>query len=213
MEENRQITVLCYGDSNTYGYDPHGGRYSADVRWPKRLAKLLGEEYEVISEGLNGRTTTYDREDGIFKNGLPYLTPCLLTHMPIDWLIFMLGTNDCNAELHLSTEDIARGMDKLLNVSRLVCLETQGFVPKTVLVVPAAILPDVEGTPFEDQLDEAAIRKSREIAPYYAALAEKYGCIFLDGTDELEVSAVDCEHLTEAGHARLAQLLCEIIGN
>ena len=51
-------TILCYGDSNTYGYNPVNGlRYPKDVRWTGVLQKLLGEQYAVIEEGCNGRTT------------------------------------------------------------------------------------------------------------------------------------------------------------
>ena len=34
-------TVICFGDSNTYGYDPpvlSGGRYGPDSRWVDLLA-------------------------------------------------------------------------------------------------------------------------------------------------------------------------------
>jgi len=45
-------TILCYGDSNTYGYNPVNGlRYPKDVRWTGVLQKLLGEQYAVIEEG------------------------------------------------------------------------------------------------------------------------------------------------------------------
>lgn len=44
--------ILCYGDSNTYGYNPLNGlRYSKDIRWTGCLQKLLGEEYSIIEEG------------------------------------------------------------------------------------------------------------------------------------------------------------------
>lgn len=50
-------TILCYGDSNTWGNVPSSFlRYPRDVRWPAVLQNLLGEDYEVISEGLCGRT-------------------------------------------------------------------------------------------------------------------------------------------------------------
>ena len=54
-------TVLCYGDSNTYGYNPVNGlRYPQDVRWPGKLQSLLGNGYQIIEEGCNGRTTVFD---------------------------------------------------------------------------------------------------------------------------------------------------------
>ena len=53
-------TILCYGDSNTWGWDPISeSRFDKDVRWPGVLRKALGDDYEVISEGLPGRTTIW----------------------------------------------------------------------------------------------------------------------------------------------------------
>ena len=49
--------ILCYGDSNTWGYIPGtGGRYPRDIRWTGRMAKALGEDYYVLEAGLSGRT-------------------------------------------------------------------------------------------------------------------------------------------------------------
>ena len=67
-------TILCYGDSNTYGYNPVNGlRYPKDVRWTGVLQKLLGEQYAVIEEGCNGRTTVFEDIAEPWKAGLGYL--------------------------------------------------------------------------------------------------------------------------------------------
>ena len=77
-------TVLCYGDSNTYGYNPENGlRYSEDERWTGVLKSLLGPAYNVIEEGCNGRTTIYDDPLEGWKNGKDYLKPCLNSHKPL----------------------------------------------------------------------------------------------------------------------------------
>lgn len=53
--------ILCYGDSNTWGYTPGTGeRHAPDVRWTGVLRRLLGEGWEVLEEGMNGRTTVFD---------------------------------------------------------------------------------------------------------------------------------------------------------
>ena len=210
--QNRK-TLLCYGDSNTFGYMPGSGgkRYLKEKTWPYILAEKLGDGYELIVEGLSGRTTAYDRPDGAWKNGYTYLTPCLASHMPLDHVVFMLGTNDCNFDLCLSPEDIAHGMEKLIVTTCELCLERQGYVPEMTVVVPAAIRPEIAGTPFEDQIDASSVRKSHEIAPLYRALAEKHGCRFLDASEGPEVSDIDCEHLTENGHRLLAELLYPVI--
>ncbi|MDO4940545.1 MAG: GDSL-type esterase/lipase family protein [Erysipelotrichaceae bacterium] len=204
-------SVICYGDSNTYGYDPRNGlRYPKELRWTTILQKLLGAEYEVIVEGLNGRTTAYPRIDGEYKNGLPYLLPCLASHKPIDYIIFMLGTNDCNVDLNLSSKDISIGMEKLLDIATKEILSIQDYVPEIILVVPASIGSNYLYSPFADQLDELSVIKSKELASLYKELSNKYGCEYLD-CSKLEVSSVDSEHLTIKSHQELARLLYEKI--
>ena len=201
-------TVLCYGDSNTYGYNPSNGlRYPKEIRWTTILQNLLGEEYDVIPEGLNGRTTAYDRQDGAFKNGLTALPFILDTHRPLDYVIFMLGTNDCNKDLKLSADDIKIGMEKLIKETLYDMPIMQGYMPKIIIVVPAAIKDNYKNSPFSDQLDEDSIKKSRAIAPLYKELAYKYKLEYLNCLDELEVSSIDSEHLTVDAHNKLAHLL------
>lgn len=54
--------VLCFGDSNTWGYDGESRkRLPWGVRWTSLLQeKLNKEEYRVIEEGLCGRTTVFE---------------------------------------------------------------------------------------------------------------------------------------------------------
>ena len=107
-------TILCYGDSNTYGYNPVNGlRYPKDVRWTGVLQKLLGEQYAVIEEGCNGRTTVFEDIAEPWKAGLGYLKPCLNTHKPIDFVIMMLGSNDLKRMFHASAKEIADGAEHL----------------------------------------------------------------------------------------------------
>ncbi|MDO4555718.1 MAG: GDSL-type esterase/lipase family protein, partial [Lachnospiraceae bacterium] len=87
--------VLCYGDSNTHGYNPENGfRYPENVRWTGRLANLMGDNYKVIEEGLNSRTTALEPEGEPWRSGAACLEACIRTHMPVDLVILMLGSND-----------------------------------------------------------------------------------------------------------------------
>ena len=102
--------VVCYGDSNTYGYDAAtGGRFPKAVRWPGVLAAELAGSAEVIEEGLNGRTTIWDDPYLEGRNGRTYLLPCLRSHAPVDVLVLMLGTNDLKTIFGRSAGEIAAG--------------------------------------------------------------------------------------------------------
>jgi lysophospholipase L1-like esterase len=103
-------TILCYGDSNTHGIpsnDEDDVRLPADVRWTGRLQLLLGEGYDVIEEGLSGRTTNVDYDDRPGANGRPYFAPCLQTHHPLDVVVIMLGTNDLKLQFDRPATAIA----------------------------------------------------------------------------------------------------------
>ena len=208
--------VFCYGDSNTYGYDPErdGGRYPEAVRWTTVLGGLLGEGYAVIPEGKNGRTTAFDRPGAPEKNGLRTLPELWSAAAPADYLILMLGTNDCLPEMSLSPEEIASGLDRLLCLIEESAVSVQGYPPVVITVVPAPIGEHFEGTHFAYELDSTAVEKSRAIAPLYRQIAEAHGSLFLDGTDPalgLEISPADCEHLTPEGHRKLAEALAALI--
>ncbi len=206
-----KITVLCYGDSNTYGYDPGScGRYPYEKRWTTLLEGMLGSRYEVISEGLNGRTTAYDRQGAAWKNGASSFTACLGTHKPVDYVIIMLGTNDCDEELGLSAADIADGMEQLVSMVEKETPALQGYVPEIIVAAPAAIQGDIEKSPFADKLTDASVKNSLEIGPLYRKIAERHGVRFADATGCIEVSD-DCEHLTEKGHRQIAELFYKVI--
>ena len=97
----KKHTVLCFGDSNTYGYNPRTeGRYPSYFRYPNILQQFLGDEYKVIAEGLNGRTTAFPKTGLMWKSGLYAVEPVLASHYPIDTLIVMLGTTIILAKVY-----------------------------------------------------------------------------------------------------------------
>ena len=90
------MNILCFGDSNTYGYKPDGtGRFDTNTRWTSLLQKKLGADHRVIEEGLCGRTTVFQDDLREGRRGLDLIGVTMEMHTPIDLLIVMLGTNDC----------------------------------------------------------------------------------------------------------------------
>ena len=205
-------TVLCYGDSNTYGHVPETGlRYPRDVRYPGRLQKLLGEDYFVVEEGCNGRTTVHDDSLDGWKNGLDYLRPCLNSHKPVDIVIMMLGSNDLKEAFHLTAEKIAEGAGELVDVIKSFTAEKQGFVPEIILVSPPEIGPGIRTSPFYGSFLERAIDESKRFPEFYRAVAESKGCIFFNAAACISPSTTDSLHLTPEAHRVLAEKLCEVV--
>ena len=206
-------TIVCFGDSNTHGYDSRTiTRFNEDERWTGLLAKYLGEGYSVKEEGLNGRTTMFSDITGEHRNGLSYLVACLETHEPIDLLIFMLGTNDTKEVFHASAEDIAKGMEKLIKKS-MRHMSVWRNKPNIMILVPPAIDPQYEFALEAQSMGKGCSEKSKEIAPLYEALATKYRCHFLDvgNLEGIDVYPTDYLHLTLESHQILAKELADRI--
>ena len=195
-------TVLCYGGSNTWGYDPRTqGRYPRDVRWPGVLRRELGEGYLVIEEGLNGRTTVWDDPIEGYKNGKSYLIPCLETHKPIDLVAIMLGTNDLKMRFSVPAVDIANGAGVLVDVVQNSAAGPGGGPPQVLLLAPP---PVARLTDFAEMF-EGAERKSARFAAHYRRVAEERGGAFLDTADVIVSSDLDGIHLEESEHAKLGR--------
>lgn len=209
--EKEPKTILCYGDSNTYGLMPvPGGRYPRKKRWTTILGEQLGAGYVVVPEGLSGRTTAFDREGAPWKNGLAPLKAIIGSHVPVDIFIVMLGTNDTIPEVGVSAEQIAEGMEQVILAAKEAFEELQEAQPRMILAAPAPIGAAFEQSTDTGVLDMGAYVKSRQIAGLYEQLAQKYGCTFVNLQDA-EVSAIDSEHLTERGHEQAAAKMLQAV--
>jgi lysophospholipase L1-like esterase len=207
---NSQIkTVLCYGDSNTWGYDPrNGSRYNASQRWTGILRAALGDGYTVIEEGLNGRTTVWDDPIEQHKNGAAYLPPCLETHKPLDLVILMLGTNDLKKRFSLSAYDIAAGADRLIQIIRMSRCSPTGGAPQILLLSPPFVGP--LSFPF-DNMFEGAEAKSRQLKTHYMAVAKQNRCEFFDTAGLITPSLIDGIHFDAESHKMLGEALSELV--
>ncbi len=202
--------ILCFGDSNTFGTNPLGGRHPREIRWPGRLQMLLGEEYYVIEEGMGGRTTVWDDPLEPGRCGIQMLPIALHSHRPLDLVILMLGTNDCKAHFHASPKVIARGME---NLCRLVQRYDYGAaypVPQILVVSPIFIGEDMDNCPY-DSFDGTAPEKSRLLAPLYQKVAETCSCRFLDASRAAGPSDMDQLHMDGENHILLAQAMAEAV--
>jgi lysophospholipase L1-like esterase len=197
--------ILCFGDSNTYGFIAgSGGRYDENTRWTRLLQKHLGLEYYIIEEGLNGRTTVYDDDTMKHVNGSNYLEVCIASNRPLDLVIIMLGTNDTKDRFHASAKDIAKGMEELIKI-----LRSPGLYDKGILIVSPIHISDKIGfSEYNESFGgQKGAEKSRLLANEYKVLADKYGCHFMDAADYAKADDKDAIHLDAKGHAKLAEAL------
>ena len=168
--------VICYGDSNTFGYDPRsyfGGRYDAECRWVDILAARTG--WELHNNGINGREIP--RREAEFPESA-------------DLLIVMLGTNDLLQGS--SVDQVTNRMEVFLNG---LTLEKD----KVLLIAPPPMQPG------EWVLGQGLIDASMQLAEAYQRLAKRLGVRFADA-GKWDVSlAFDGVHFTEEGHKAFAE--------
>jgi lysophospholipase L1-like esterase len=201
-------TILCFGDSNTWGYNPDGGlRYSKNIRWPGVLKSELGEEYEIIEEGQCGRVTAWEDPKDAYKNGKEYLIPCLETHRTLDLVIIMLGTNDLKARMNLSAADIARGAGILVDMVQKSWVGPNFGAPKVLLIAPP---PIVDGNAFEGEFN-GGYEKSHRLGEEYKLVAEKLSCPFIDAGKIINSSGIDCIHLESEEHEKLGKAVAKSV--
>ncbi len=202
-------TVVCYGDSNTWGRDPFStDRLPPESRWPEVMAGELGAEVRVISEALNGRTTVWDDPIEEHRNGKAYLPPCLLSHHPLDLVVLMLGTNDCKMRFSVSAFDIGRSVGLLVDMILGSGCGPGGGAPQALLVSPP---PFGELTEFAEMFD-GAHAKCDALPRYYRTHAEQRGCRFFESGTVARAAAGDGVHLTAESQIRLGGALASVVG-
>lgn len=206
-------TILCYGDSNTWGYQPvTKGRYSREERWAGILPRELGAGYEVIAEGLNGRTTVWDDPIEGYKNGKEQIIPILTSHKPVDLVVIMLGTNDLKKRFSLSAYDIAEGAGVLVDMVQKSDCGPGERAPQVLLMAP----PPVARLTEYEEMFEGAAPKSRLFSKHYRRVAEERGCAFLDTSEVIVSSDIDGIHFDVEEHKKLglavAARIREILG-
>ena len=206
--------ILCFGDSNTWGYDPATQeRFDEATRWTGVLGAALGRDFTVIEEGLNGRTTVWDDPIEGHKNGHDYLVPCLETHRPLDLVVLMLGTNDLKRRFSLAAYDIAQGVAVLLRAISYSGAGRNGQPPRVLLLAPP---PTATLSNFAEMF-EGAGPKSLLLGQHYRVVAEQYHAAFLDTATIIRTSDIDGIHLEPPEHARLgravAQEVLSLIGD
>jgi lysophospholipase L1-like esterase len=190
-------------------------RFGPHERWPGVLAAALGDGYRIIEEGLNGRTTVFDDALDPDRNGRTYLPPCLKSHMPLDVVVIMLGTNDLKTRFGASAYEIADGAGRLVEIVQRSGSGPEGGAPQIVLVAP----PPIGETSRFGGDDPAyagselswagAIERSKQFAAQYARVAEAYGCGFFDAGSVVATSALDGIHWEADGHRAFGEALAE----
>ncbi len=209
--------ILCFGDSNTWGYDPAASalcpvplRHPAAVRWTGVLAAELGQGWEVINAGQNGRTTVFEDPHHPGRNGRVALPIFLETYQPLDLVIIMLGTNDLKTVFHAPPGEIAAGAAALVRLVRQSGAGPGGTAPQVLLVCPPTVA-SLEHLPALAEKFEDAAARSRRLPDGFRTVARQLHCPFLDAQPLVVPSPIDGLHFDAASHRRLGEAVADAV--
>ena len=189
--------ILCYGDSNTFGTGPMRALsddpiHPKHIRWAGVMATELGVGWDVVVEGLPGRTTVHDDPiEGAHRNGLRTLRAIIESHRPVDLLILMLGTNDTKQRFGLYTQDIALGVSRLIREAQ----ET-GHVAQVLAICP----PPVREKGDLAEIFVGAEKRCDGLPEQMARFAGENIAAFMDAGDIISVDPTDGVHWNADSH-------------
>lgn len=212
MTEKRSI--LCFGDSLTWGWIPvpeslPTGRYPYEQRWTGAMAAKLGNGYHIIEEGLSARTTSIDDPNDPRLNGSAYLPSALASHLPLDLVIILLGTNDTKSYFHRSAYEIANGMGKLVGqvLGSAGGVGTTYPAPKVLVVAPPPLAPMDD--PWFAGMFDGGHEKSKQLGGLYKALAAFMKVEFLNAGDFVKTDGVDGIHFSAETNIKLGNAIAD----
>ncbi len=203
-------TILCYGDSLTWGYSAEGpSRHALADRWPSVLQAELGEGIQVIAEGLNGRTTAFDDHlAGEDRNGARVLPSLLGTHSPLDLVIILLGSNDMKPWIHGNPLAAQHGMRRLVQIVRGHPYPLAASIPQILLVSPPTVTR-TDNIEFSDMF-AGGNEASQKLEALYADAAMQEGCDFFDAGSVAVTTPLDGLHLDAENTRAIGKALAPV---
>lgn len=191
--------ILCFGDSNTFGFVPEdGSRYDKNTRWSGQLQNLLKDGYKVIEAGCNNRTAFTQNPAGTLFTGIKILPDYLTHHKELHLVIIAAGINDLQFSYQNSIDDIYAGMKKLVRMTK------ERTSAKILLIIPSVIKKSILKSFFAAMFDESSIEKSLKLPQIYKTIAKEENIQYIDLNNVAETSDIDGLHYSSQAHTKIA---------
>ena len=188
--------ILCFGDSNVYGFNPlNYGRYSENIRWSGLLKEYFKNEIEIVEQGCNNRT--------IFKNCLgKNLSGIEILPKYLDesffGIIFLIGINDTQKIYDFNSSKLEYGMIKLIEISKNISPDI-----KILILSPVQITDNILQSNFAELFDNESIKKSKQISKIYNKISKENNCDFIDLNGFATTSKIDGLHFDLENHKKI----------
>ena len=197
--------IFCYGDSNTFGYNPeNGSRFDETTRWTGQLQKNLGVEHVVINDGVCDRTGFVNNPKGLLYSAQRHLPKMLTEIEDVNIFILAVGTNDLQSEYNIGFDTVEKGLVTLVNLAK----EKAG----QIIIIPPVILDEkvLKGA-FGYQYNRTSIDKSKKIGKVFNKVAKSQRCAYFDINKFVKPSDLDGLHYDETAHRLIAKNLADFI--
>jgi len=193
--------ILCYGDSNTWGYKPaDGSRFNDAERWPAIMRGNLEFQTFLIEEGLNGRSALNLYPGFDDANGINYINKNIGRFIPLDLAIIFLGLNDIAAAPDEPLWKICEAIEEIAEIIITHHKISDKPLPQIIIMGLPRISRDFEEAGFY----EIVINKIHAFSNLVAEAALKHGYHFINTAELIETSPLDGTHLSADAHYRLA---------
>ena len=200
--------VLCFGDSNTFGFNPQtGGRYNKNERWCGVLQNFLGNNFNIIEEGCNARTINFLDFENFKICGKNYLSDCLEKYENIDLIIILLGLNDFQISYNSSVEEVLDGLKVLCDIVK----NSKFKNSKLLFLAPLNIRESILCSHFGCLFDLSAVKKSQELSSRMKDFVTNIGCEFFNLNEIGQTSDIDGLHMDIETHKKIGETLSGLI--
>lgn len=171
------------------------------------MASILGEDYTVIEDGLNGRTVLNLSPVDIDANGIVHINSVIEDYLPLDIAIICLGTNDVFIGDEVPARIITEGVSEIIDIIRNSHLSGNLKVPEIIVAAPPAYNTAVDGSDFY----QLQINKLMSLPEFYSDLAVQKNCLFFNASRYVKGSHIDGSHLEAESHIILGTKMAEFI--
>lgn len=196
--------ILCFGDSNTFGFNPlDGSRYLENERWSGILKEKLKEKYLVIEQGCNNRSAVFDNnsiETTGYKAIKKYLTK------DIDIIILQIGINDMQFLYDYDLEEFKKRFKDFIGLIRKLNEKL-----RIILLCPNEIDECILKSGFNLMFNETSIEKSKFLSKIYNFISQEFNCDLLDLNSIVETSKIDGLHYDIENHQKIAKALLDYL--
>ena len=191
--------ILCFGDSNTFGFNPKNfQRYTIKERWSGILKTELSN-YTIIEKGCNNRCGFNNNENSELC-GYKSLKDELKND--IDVVILQIGINDTQIQYQTNEETIENGLKRLINI-----IKATNNKAEIIILCPSVINENILNSYFKILFNKESIKLSKKISGIYKKVCAETNCHCIDLNDISTISSIDGLHYDIENHQKIANYL------